>query len=620
MPESILTKNIEAIVGERPKLSKAIENYRKLHKEPELTIEYKMVDVGDREILCADKDGVLYQLESIYSNESILDAWYKKYESTFKDQTYIILGLGNGMYVRKLINSIPKDVTYNILVVEPFLEGLIKLFEVIDYSKLFSNENVKLFVYDFEEKTLEKVIYSQVDYANLKGVSVVEYPNYSTLYSSMFKEFYSEIRTGMLRVSADRGVLEYFGGRFYLNTMQNMSVFVDSYSFDSLKDNLPEGLTAIIVASGPSLSKNINELRKAKGRALIVSVDSALMVLLKEGIIPDIYVSVDATKAEANYADERVSDIAVIGDLTLPPYTFKENQIKYITFANNEHIIKYLYNVNSEMNLWDMREGGSVATGAFFILCSLGIKKFILCGQDLAYTDNKAHADNVAFDDDAEMKAETLYVKDIFGNTVRSSRLFLLYKSSFEAAIKQNPDITVIDSTEGGAYIKGSIVMPLKESIEKECTIDFDIKKYTGNCAKLFDDKQRRDIIEYIKDLPKEISKIHKSAKKSAENYDRMLTLAGRENRDNNELSKLFKSNQKLSKEIDDNSAMAYVNYLIQGSIHNVMVGAFDSKEDVKDELTEACILGLSHAKSIEIAAEWILKDIEEKKYFDKLT
>lgn len=47
--------------------------------------------------------------------------------------------------------------------------------------------------------------------------------------------------------------------------------------------------TGIVVAAGPSLNKNINELKKAKGKSLIIAVDTALKPLLRAGIVPDMF-------------------------------------------------------------------------------------------------------------------------------------------------------------------------------------------------------------------------------------------------------------------------------------------------------------------------------------------
>ena len=54
--------------------------------------------------------------------------------------------------------------------------------------------------------------------------------------------------------------------------------------------------TGIVVAAGPSLNKNIKELKKAKGKALIIIVDTAIKPLLNAGIVPDMFFIVDALK------------------------------------------------------------------------------------------------------------------------------------------------------------------------------------------------------------------------------------------------------------------------------------------------------------------------------------
>ena len=52
----------------------------------------------------------------------------------------------------------------------------------------------------------------------------------------------------------------------------------------------------ILVSAGPSLNKNIMELKKAKNKAFIVATDTAVKPLLKAGIEPDLMVMVDGEK------------------------------------------------------------------------------------------------------------------------------------------------------------------------------------------------------------------------------------------------------------------------------------------------------------------------------------
>ena len=49
-----------------------------------------------------------------------------------------------------------------------------------------------------------------------------------------------------------------------------------------------EEIPAILVSAGPSLDKNISELKKAQGKAFIVVVDAALRTVLRAGVRPDL--------------------------------------------------------------------------------------------------------------------------------------------------------------------------------------------------------------------------------------------------------------------------------------------------------------------------------------------
>ena len=59
---------------------------------------------------------------------------------------------------------------------------------------------------------------------------------------------------------------------------------------------IPREMPAIIVSAGPSLNENIEELKKAKNKAFIIAVDTAMKPLLRNGIIPDMYAIIDGTK------------------------------------------------------------------------------------------------------------------------------------------------------------------------------------------------------------------------------------------------------------------------------------------------------------------------------------
>lgn len=80
-----------------------------------------------------------------------------------------------------------------------------------------------------------------------------------------------------------------FAGIDPINVMKNAKYLCTAYKTIQLYQTIPLDTTGIVVAAGPSLNKNIYELKKAKGKAFIVAVDTAIKPLLKAGIVPDMF-------------------------------------------------------------------------------------------------------------------------------------------------------------------------------------------------------------------------------------------------------------------------------------------------------------------------------------------
>jgi hypothetical protein len=88
----------------------------------------------------------------------------------------------------------------------------------------------------------------------------------------------------------------------------------------------------------------------------------------------------------------------------------------------------------------------------------IGCSNIIFIGQDLAYTDNKYHADIVNFSKGSNIIEEEkgmFWVDDVYGNKVLTDKQLNFYRINFEEHIKAKMNIKFINSTEGGANIKG---------------------------------------------------------------------------------------------------------------------------------------------------------------------
>ena len=97
--------------------------------------------------------------------------------------------------------------------------------------------------------------------------------------------------------------------------MKNMMPFIKSKSIMDFNRLCPKDIPAFVVASGPSLNKNIEELKRAKGKSLIVAVDSAIPTLLRNDIVPDLFVTLDSKKDIRHTDDERSHTIPCFCEL-----------------------------------------------------------------------------------------------------------------------------------------------------------------------------------------------------------------------------------------------------------------------------------------------------------------
>ncbi|EHC3424845.1 motility associated factor glycosyltransferase family protein, partial [Campylobacter jejuni] len=244
--------------------------------------------------------------------------------------------------------------------------------------------------------------------------------------------------------------------------------------------------TAIIVSTGPSLTKQLPLLKKYANKATIFCADSSYPILAKHGIKPD-YVCMlerDEIVAECfnNDFGEFDKDIMFILKSYTHPQTVKylqKNNRNFILVSTYANFVNYLK--LDSFGYFNM--GFSVANMNFLLAIHLKYKNIILIGQDLAYAkDGQTHSQgfihanlhNGDYERDLNRFSTTAYG----GNgKVQSSEIWTLFRHAFEkdvANIKINYHITTYNCTEGGARIEGTIEKPFLWACENLLDKDLD--------------------------------------------------------------------------------------------------------------------------------------------------
>jgi len=116
----------------------------------------------------------------------------------------------------------------------------------------------------------------------------------------------------------------------------------------------------------------------------------------------------------------------------------------------------------------------SAGNMAFKVAESLGCNPIILIGQDLAFSrDGRTHAAGSVYGENQQLPpGEVLEVMGNDGESIMTNRTWYSFLRAYEMDLL-NYSGTCINATEGGAYITGTLVMPLQEAIDKHAQEEF---------------------------------------------------------------------------------------------------------------------------------------------------
>ncbi|MBQ0042219.1 MAG: motility associated factor glycosyltransferase family protein, partial [Lachnospiraceae bacterium] len=366
-----------------------------------------------------------------------------------------------------------------------------------------------------------------------------------------------------------------------------------------LQTYLPEELPVIIVSSGPSLTESIEDIRAAKGHALIVSADSAVSVLLKHDIIPDLYMCVDPKKHAKHFEDDRVKDIPVICTIQASPASIQGNRAQVFCTDVDDVYIKAFCTLHG-INLTDICSGGSVANDIFSAMMAVGLRRIILVGQDLAYTGHKSHAEgSLRASWDLDLSFNAAEVEGLNGQMVASSQEFIQYRNWFERMISQYPQMNVINATAQGARIHGAVEMPMSEALSTYCNKEYDIAGIFACARPIMGTELKKEFRTYIGSSIKGFDEVDERLRSGINAYGEMLKMVLARNYQNARFQKLYEGVTTTNEILETEPCMGYAENLVQAQITEFMKDAYEQQSDEREEIRVALERGLEYFKLI---------------------
>lgn len=427
-------------------------------------------------ILKIEKDSKKVYIGSKYNMKKTIEEALN--EDLSDKSVLIIFGIGSGEYLNVVCNKF-KDI--KIIIYEPNIRIRSYVINNIDKYNFIKYKNV----YFLNGQTEEAIYKEFSEIIGIIDINRIEYRwiiNYDKIYKEQLLNFSKLVKKFICDAAMLRNTNILFSKRWFDTFISNLVHIIQAIPINMFINKYKD-IPAIIVSAGPSLSKNIDDLKSIHDNMIILSGGRTLRSLQDKNIYPNLIGIVDPGEVSYKLVKGYIEKTSI-------PLLFYEGSNEVV--VNNHKGTKVFFSQSDTINyifegdIYNLGVGGSVAHVLTAAAKIMGCNPIIFIGQDLAYTDEKYHADIAVNqylqvkDNDLKEDSTCIYVEDIYGGKVKTNEVLDKFRRDLEKIIQMNKDVTFINATEGGAKIKGTIEMTLKEAIAKYKILDKSINFQTN--------------------------------------------------------------------------------------------------------------------------------------------
>jgi len=414
------------------------------------------------------------QFGSYHAPEREADTWSDVFYEQDKE-VFLVIGTGRFHYHKALSEKLKKSQTLFILdwklplIVAALAEGV----------ELNKQPNIIFrFLRNFPEMMLS--IMGIFDRFITKQIKFGIIPPYQYMFPEETQKIQEQLKT-FFTINLVRSVtIELFGLEWTTNIHRNLPHMLHKgVPFQKFMMQFKD-MPAVVVSAGPSLEKNVQLLPEISDKAVIIAAGSSIETLMKEyNIAPHFLASFDAGAGNyPHFQRLNTKPLRLIFTGDIYPRIVEEFEGVLIPLEASSKQTYNLYKHYGAPPLGEALVGPSVANFALDIAIRLGCNPVVLIGQDLALRDGKSHARGNYYCTDIGTEDLTNHIQ-VKGNVeefVYTSKSWLTMLKFFEDQIRSYKQNTIINATEGGAFIEGTIVRPLREVIDEYMTVRHDVE------------------------------------------------------------------------------------------------------------------------------------------------
>ncbi|MEL1171551.1 motility associated factor glycosyltransferase family protein, partial [Campylobacter jejuni] len=459
--------------------------------------------------------------QELLENLTLFQNKYKKYPVLF------FYGFGNGMFYKALCENKNHK---HIIVFEDELEILTLALHLFDFTKELKDEKLILF-HTLSITTAQLTTLFMYEYIQ-KSVKIFNLFIHSDFYLKFYTHQIQELNKKLIEnirfIVLAKGNDPYDSIIGIKHMLNNLPKLLNHGIFQNfLKERKQKVKNAIIVSTGPSLTKQLPLLKKYANKAAIFCADSAYPILAKHDIKPDYVCMLERDDIVSKCFDNDFKEFDK-GILFILASVVHKEVIEFLERNNREYMLVHRpLHFAVSLNLKEfgyIGVGASVANMAYELAASLRHENIIFIGQDLAYAeDGSSHPREHIYGNKGEKIRGEVYTLAYGGEKqVRTQLTWNLFRQAFEKDIfwaKEKLKINTYNCTEGGARIEGTIEKPFKETCE--ALLKEDLKKPFDR-SKILENKETKNkflqtqklLIKNVKQSEKFIKKCQNELKK----------------------------------------------------------------------------------------------------------
>lgn len=478
-----LTKNMEWIKNYSPAA------YR--HIASKETLSYVEIVQSKKEIptLTVKLEGKTHYLHSMYDPLHEAGRFIQQLQGIEDYRHILFIGAGLGYHILEFMSSYPGK---SFSIFEPDAEILRAFLSSFDLEACKNLQGLYLNI------NAEENLVQWNHFLNRTNGSfhVVVFPSYERIFHEQVHTALRQLQTAVENNRLVLNIRHVFEKKWVVNAMANMRYTLQTRNIFHVDSRVFSGKPVIIIAAGPSLSEEIENLKQIRRdrSAYLVAVGSAVNSLLHHEIIPDLACTYDPHFHNVNVfrqVIERNLPIPLVfgttvGYTTLPDYPGP----MFHMFTDKDPLSGYFLKGQDGRHIPVVRDAPSIAVIAVQLFALLGAGKIIFVGQNLAFLDGQYYASGIQYQGrpqevtkmDEEMGQITL---DVYGNMVRTNWQFNFMREQIELYISALQGPKYINTTKGGAAIKGAPFMELKEVMRTELqpnAVTVDWLEQVGGC------------------------------------------------------------------------------------------------------------------------------------------